>query len=190
MSDGGTGEIWNGMLLQEIRITHVMDCLGDPSKIRVVAELSADIQEILPYLATLLPQAGYNHQAALLTMVLEGRLITVYPLVVTVAKAQDDDDARAVLDWLRRTINDAYARRDEITPCLERRRSPRMLEIYRLLPRTNCRRCGEATCIALAVRLALGEARLETCEGLLDAGFSHNRRLLGEWLGVANRIAS
>ncbi|MDO8670643.1 MAG: hypothetical protein Q7O66_04340 [Dehalococcoidia bacterium] len=60
--------------MQEIRITHVMDCLADPAKTRVMAELSRDIGEALPYLATLMPKSGYDHPGAILTVVLKGQL--------------------------------------------------------------------------------------------------------------------
>ena len=173
-------------LVREIRIVQVMDCLADPEKIRVVAELSCDVGEALPYLAALLPWAGYNHAAGLLTLVLEGRLITVYPRLVTLAKARDEDDARTVLSWLRERLNEAWARRGELAPVLERRRAPRILDVYRLLPGGNCRCCGEATCMALAGRLLFGEGRLDDCPRLAEAAFARNRALLAEWLGLGD----
>ncbi len=173
------GDEW----LRAIRIVRVMDCLADPTKIRVVAEPSRDVREALPYVAALLPAAGYNHTAGILTLVHGGRLITVYPQAVTLAKARDEEDAQAVLAWLRETINEACARRHELEPCFERRRTPRLLDIYRLLPGGNCRRCGEATCIALAARLAFGEARVDECPRLREAEYARNRSLLAEWLG-------
>jgi ArsR family metal-binding transcriptional regulator len=169
--------------LREIYITHVMDCLADPTKIRVIAELSEDVQPVLPYLAALLPRAGYNHAAGIMTLLLGGRLLTVYPRVVTLAKALDEEDAQDVLEWLRDRINEADARRGELAPCLGRRRSPRILDAYKLLPGTNCGSCGELTCMALAARLIFGEAGPADCPRLRDAGFERNRERLAEWLG-------
>lgn len=171
-------------LVAEIRISQVMDCLADPEKIRVIAEIDSDVREALPYLAALLPQAGYNYEAGLLTLVKEGRLLTVYPRTVTLAKALDEDDARAVLAWLRGRINEAWARRADLTPVRERRRSPRILDVYRLLPGGNCGRCGEATCMALAGKLIFAEAKLVDCPRLAEAQFERNRALLAEWLGA------
>ncbi|MGQ9498106.1 MAG: acetyl-CoA decarbonylase/synthase complex subunit gamma [Desulfotomaculales bacterium] len=37
------------------------------------------------------------------------------------------------------------------------------LEIYKLLPRTNCKDCGQPTCLAFAMQLAAGKASLEAC---------------------------
>ena len=169
--------------LREIRISHVMDCLADPNKIRVLAYFSRDVGEVLPYLAALLPQAGYNHEAGIMTLVREGRLLSVYPRTVVLAKALDEEDALAVLEWLKGKINEAYARRSELEPCFMRRRSPRLLDIYRLLPGGNCRRCGQATCLALAARLAFGEGHVRDCPRLSEPEFARNRALLVEWLG-------
>jgi len=174
----------SGEYLSGISVTHVLDCLADPTKIRVIAELSDDVQSVLPYLAALLPQAGYNHAAGILTLVLDGRLLTVYPRVVTIAKALDEEDARAVLDWLKARIDEAYARRGELTPCLGRRRSPRILDVYKLLPGANCRQCGEATCMAFAGRLIFREALIADCPVLAGERFVRNRELLAEWLGL------
>lgn len=170
-------------VLRAIRVTHVLECLADPSKIRVIAELSCDVRDVLPHVAALLPQAGYNHDAAILTLVLDGRLITLYPQVVTLAKAADEDDAGATLEWLRMRINEAHARRGELVPCFERRRSLRLLDAYRLLPKSNCKRCGEATCMAFASRLVFGEARVSDCPRLGEEEFRRNRLLLDEWVG-------
>jgi len=169
--------------LHDIRISHVMDCLADPSKIRVLARFSRDVWEALPYLAAILPQAGYNHDAGILTLVREGRMISIYPRTVMLAKALDEDDALAVLEWLRRKINEAWARRGELVPCYERRRAPRFLDVYRLLPGGNCGRCGQPSCLAMALRLAFGEARIDECPRLQEAKFARNRSVLAEWLG-------
>lgn len=37
------------------------------------------------------------------------------------------------------------------------------LEIYKLLPQTNCGECGVPTCLAFAMKLAQGQAKLEKC---------------------------
>jgi len=37
------------------------------------------------------------------------------------------------------------------------------LDIYKLLPKTNCRECGFATCLAFAMQLAKKTVSLEKC---------------------------
>ncbi|MHC4417256.1 MAG: (Fe-S)-binding protein [Planctomycetota bacterium] len=37
------------------------------------------------------------------------------------------------------------------------------LEIFKLLPQTNCKKCGKPTCLAFAMQLAQKRAKLEDC---------------------------
>lgn len=37
------------------------------------------------------------------------------------------------------------------------------LQIFKLLPNTNCRECGQATCLAFAMKLAAGKEPLDKC---------------------------
>ncbi|ACX51498.1 CO dehydrogenase/acetyl-CoA synthase delta subunit, TIM barrel [Ammonifex degensii KC4] len=37
------------------------------------------------------------------------------------------------------------------------------LEIYKLLPKKNCKECGQPTCLAFAMQLAAGKASIEAC---------------------------
>jgi len=49
------------------------------------------------------------------------------------------------------------------------------LDIFKLLPKTNCKRCGYPTCLAFAMKLAAGKAEVEACPDL-DPG---TKALLG-----------
>ena len=42
------------------------------------------------------------------------------------------------------------------------------IDVYKLLPRTNCKECGEENCIAFATKLVNKEIRLDQCIPLLD----------------------
>jgi len=42
------------------------------------------------------------------------------------------------------------------------------MDIFKLLPRTNCRECGQATCLAFAMQIAQKKAKLEDCPYVSD----------------------
>jgi len=44
------------------------------------------------------------------------------------------------------------------------------LEIYKLLPRTNCGDCGSPTCLAFAMKLSAKQANLDSCPYVSEAG--------------------
>jgi acetyl-CoA decarbonylase/synthase complex subunit gamma len=37
------------------------------------------------------------------------------------------------------------------------------LQIFKLLPNTNCKKCGYPTCLAFAMKLAAGKEALDKC---------------------------
>ncbi|MBC7335364.1 MAG: acetyl-CoA decarbonylase/synthase complex subunit gamma, partial [Clostridia bacterium] len=43
------------------------------------------------------------------------------------------------------------------------------LEIYKQLPKTNCKECGHPTCLAFAMALASGKASLDACPHVSEA---------------------
>ena len=42
------------------------------------------------------------------------------------------------------------------------------LEIFKLLPKTNCKKCGMPTCLAFAMQLAQKRAKLDDCPDVSD----------------------
>jgi len=65
-------------------------------------------------------------------------------------------------------VNQTWEQREEIEPdaTTHERRQP--LELFRLLPQTNCKQCGEETCFAFALKLAAGQTELEACTPLYE----------------------
>ena len=80
--------------------------------------------------------------------------------------------------WLKREINDAWENRERIAPSFKGAPRPQLIEILKLLPRTNCRECGEPTCMVFAARVAEGAKGVEACPPL--AG--ENRRQLEDYV--------
>lgn len=155
-------------------------CVADPTKIRLIAHLSGDLAEVLPYLNAELSAASYSHTGAVLTFMEGYRMISLYPQRITVAKADDIVDAWRTLESIRCHANTVWGRRVEIRPCHERRKRPPALEIYRRLPRTNCRLCGEPTCMAFAVQVWQGRRPPSDCLPVFEGDQAHLKDALEE----------
>jgi ArsR family metal-binding transcriptional regulator len=85
---------------------------------------------------------------------------------------------------LKDTVNIVWEKRDELTAVMTRKRAPRHLDIWELLPRTNCRQCAEATCLAFAVGLLQNKRELAECLPLqADPAFADRRATLEAMLG-------
>ncbi len=131
--------------------------MADEKKIRLIGYFDRDITEILPYLNTVIKGASYNKGASTLTFAKERRLINLYNIKVTIAKADDILDAWKVLDEVKRIINTTHENKNTIKPNYDEKIKVTALQIYGWLPKSNCRACGEATCLAFAVKILQGE---------------------------------
>lgn len=62
-------------------------------------------------------------------------------------------------------------------------KAPSPLDIYKLLPKTNCKECGEPNCMAFAVKLVNMEAKLEQCPPLVkDPKYRKNYETIREMI--------
>lgn len=120
------------------------------------AHLDQDIEPVLPYLNSVLGGFEYTKNPPALAFKLHGKLIAVYPRKIAVNALKDEIEARKIIEWLKREINDAWGKRSEIKPSYEGIPKPKVIEILKLLPQTNCGTCGEATCMVFATRVAEG----------------------------------
>lgn len=138
-------------------------CMADESRIRLIAHLAGDLTAALPYLNATMPQASFNAGPCTLTYMDGHRMVSVSPRRVAIGKADDLLDGWRTLERIRTVVNQAWARRATIAPSFERRTKPPALEIYKRLPRTNCKACGEETCMAFAASLWQGTAQPAQC---------------------------
>ena len=157
-------------------------CNPSAEYVNCLAALRDDIREVFPYLNGSLKACQYNPEAPFLRFRHEGHVVALRPRQAAVSKLADADEARRVLDWVKDLVNETWERRSEITPSDRRAASLTALQLYRLLPGTNCGKCGEPTCLALAVKLAEEEATLEQCSPLLEAPHTEKRDRLVELL--------
>jgi ArsR family metal-binding transcriptional regulator len=144
------------------------ECNPGFQSLHCIAHLDRDIREVLPYLNSALGGHTYTKDPPSVTFKVHGKLITVHPDQIAVNALKDEDEADRILEWLRQEINEAWESRDRIQPSFEGLSKPQILEVLKLLPRTNCRRCGQPTCMVFAILAADGAKGPEDCPALPD----------------------
>jgi|UniRef100_A0A7C3YZF6 ArsR family metal-binding transcriptional regulator len=154
------------MLLKSYQLEYCRPPNPGATHLRAFARLEVDIAEILPHLNTVLRGHLYMREPPSLTIKYQAKLITFHPQEIAINIVKDQTEAEDILAWLQGVINDTWARRETITPSFEVPPKPHLLEILKLLPRTNCRACGQPTCLVFATRLSAGEATPEDCPRL------------------------
>jgi ArsR family metal-binding transcriptional regulator len=165
--------------LDSITLTRTLPCLAEPGKIIVVGRPSRSLVEVLPYLATLPNVITYNPPAQALTLRRQPGLITLAPERVTITQVKDSQEGLELLAALVEAINATWEHRLELVAVTSARRAPRPLDIWALLPQTNCKVCGEVTCMAFAFGLVQARRKPVECLPLrTEPAFADRRATL------------
>lgn len=144
------------------------------------ARLIVDISEVLPYLNATLRGAVYLPEANALTWKKGGHNIAFHAYQVATSNAEDREGAEKELKGLIDLVNRTWERRAEITPDHTTRQRPTPMAIFKLLPQTNCKQCGEPTCYIFALKLAASQKRLSDCPLLAEPLYAEKLAALKE----------
>jgi ArsR family metal-binding transcriptional regulator len=145
------------------------ECNPNFTSVHCIAHLKEDVGAALPYLNTVLGGTQFLEDPPELMFHHQGRIIKVGAREIAINALEDEQEAERILQWLKDEINQAWANRTAITPCYTGKSRPKVIEILQLLPRTNCRQCGQPTCMAFAAQMADGGRSVEQCPDLVEA---------------------
>jgi ArsR family metal-binding transcriptional regulator len=162
--------------LGSITLVRTIPCLAEPGKIIVIGKPSRLLGEVIPYLATLPSVIAYNPEQRTLTFRRQPGFLTIRSEEIYITQVKDVEEGLKLLASLTESINTVWEHRQELTAVLTSKRTPRPLDVWELLPKTNCGQCGEATCMAFAVGLLQKNRTLDECPSLYgDADYSSKR---------------
>jgi len=163
--------------LTSIALIKTLPCLADPGKIIVVGKPDRSLNEVIPYLATLPGIIAYNPETCTLTFRRQAGFMTLYPEKVYITQVKDTGEGLVLLKGLVDAINATWENRAQLVAITVARRAPRWLDIWTQLPQTNCKQCGEATCMAFAAALLQQKRLLVECVPLAsDQAFTDRRK--------------
>ena len=138
-------------------------CEPGAERFSAIARLTVDISDVLPYLNATLRGAIYHRSANALTWKKGGHNLAFHAFQIATSNVEDYDAAVKEIDGLVKLINRTWERRSEITPDLETHQRPGLMAVYKLLPQTNCKQCGEPTCYSFAIKLVASQKKLADC---------------------------
>jgi ArsR family metal-binding transcriptional regulator len=167
------------MFLNSITLDKTLPCLAEPGKIIVIGKPSRSLDDVLPFLATLPGVIAYNPETLTLTFRRPHGFMTLYPEKIYITQVKDSQEGLELLAALVEAINATWEHRAELVAVTAARRAPRWLDLWTLLPQTNCKQCGEATCMAFAAALLQQTRLLNECLPLAsDPAFGDRRATL------------
>lgn len=142
------------------------ECNPGAMAVHCFAHLDQDVSEALPYVNAILGGDVFLQDPPSVTFKVQGKLITVHGRKIAINALKDEEEARKLVEWLKSEINHAWEKRAEITPCYAGKKKPLLMEILKLLPKSNCKKCGQPTCMVFAVQVMDGGRGAEDCPEL------------------------
>jgi ArsR family metal-binding transcriptional regulator len=149
-------------------------CEPGAERYSAIARLTSDISEVLPLLNATLRGAVYHLTANALTWKKGGHNIAFHAYEIATSNVEDREAAEKELKGLIELVNRTWERRAEIDPDYETHQRPTPMAIYKLLPQTNCKQCGEPTCYTFAIKLAVAQVKLADCPLLFESRYEQN----------------
>ena len=140
-----------------------------------IARLQGNLAPVLPYLNATLANAVFNPGAPALVWKDGRHHVVFHSDHLAVSNLEDRNAAVEEVEKLVRLANHTWAERASITPSTFVRQRPTPMMLYKLLPGTNCRLCGEPTCWNFALKLGAGQAAVAACTPLADPAYAGQR---------------
>ena len=149
---------------------------ADEFEYEAMAHLPVDISSVLPYLNATLKSGFYLSDGPAFSWRQGDHKIGFWSDRIAVDHLETREQAKEIIDQLVKLVNDVWERRAEIEPDTRTHENLQPLELYRLLPRTNCKECGENTCFNFALKLAAGQTTLKQCGPLYESAEHEEER--------------
>jgi len=153
-------------------------CEPGAERLSAIGHLPVDISDALPYLNATLRGALYTEAAHSLIWKKPSHSVAFHADHIAVSNVEDRQEAVKELDEVIKLVNSTWEKRDEITPDHAARQRPTAMALYKLLPGTNCRKCGQPSCWNFALKLAASQADLAACPPLCEPTYAERRASL------------
>ena len=182
----------DGALVKRVTIQQIKPCIVAENMIRVLMQLDSEIRDIIPLLITRYPPGKVNfiENKGIITLNIQNRLVTLYPSgKISMNKTIDKEDAIEAVTEIMKVINEVFIELNndnglDYSETKEKLSKIGPLALYNCLPKTNCEKCGEVTCMAFAIKLLSGDIKLDKCKPLMDREHIKDVSCLKELLGI------
>ncbi len=166
------------MFLESIKIVETSPCIAEEGMFKAITRAPVCFDELLPYLNAVVEKPNYQPNANSL-MFKRGKVgFTIKGSEINITKFVNNTELHEILDWIKDLISDIYDSKDDIEPNFKEKKIVPALTIYNLLPKTNCRKCGESSCMAFATKLNKLDVELDECVEIDDAKYAEQKTKL------------
>lgn len=131
-------------------------------------KFNTDVSSLFPFINAVAEKPSYFDNPHYIKFAFDKFKCAMYPDNGILSIVENQDQAIAAIEKLMEFLNDIHSRTDSIQPNHRKFRIVPALNIYKLLPKTNCKACGFQTCMSFAGALGKGETTLDICPGLCN----------------------
>lgn len=165
------------MLLRDFKFHLInISCLPGSADRNAIVQLSDDVTPVFPFLNAVVRRCNYNHDAKILDFMYKGHIITIEPQQMKVTGVRDEAEAKQMIEYVIDLMNRTWDQRDTIEPIAEYVRPATPLDLLACLPKTNCGKCGDPTCLAFALKVINEQRSLQDCPELDDPCWSEQAK--------------
>ena len=129
-------------------------------------ELDGDLAPLFPYINAVADHSQYYEKPVYIKFMFGKKLCAFYPDRGAFTPVRNMAEAMDFLPRLLGYLSDVARRVPDLIPNHKKYKPASAVDIYRLLPGTNCRECGYGTCMAFAAALSRRYTDLSLCPHL------------------------
>lgn len=129
-------------------------------------KLDRDVSPLFPYINSTSDNAVYYEQPEHMRFLLKGYRCVLYSRTAVTRFFESKTTATLFASDLIDYLNYIYEQKENITPNYAQIKHIPIIDILRVLPKTNCRECGYLSCVAFAVGIIKGKVAADKCPRL------------------------
>lgn len=128
--------------------------------------LDQDLKHLFPYINAVLDDAVYYENPEHVRFLFDGYRCFLYPNLTVAHFFESKMAAKDFIACLIDFLNDIYNQKETIRPNYDQIKQVPIIDILKILPKTNCRECGYLTCMAFAAAIIKGKVAVDKCPSL------------------------
>ncbi|MBI9088796.1 MAG: hypothetical protein JEZ12_06240 [Desulfobacterium sp.] len=122
--------------------------------IGITFRLDRDVSELFPYINKEISSSRFHDNPEFIQFLLHEKMCSIYPTEILAAPFMDPDQAREFPTRIIDSLNDLHERKETLGTDHRKYKPLSVIDIFKLLPGTNCKKCGFKTCMAFAATLS------------------------------------
>ncbi len=144
------------------------ECEAGSLEFKVKFKFNSDISSLFPYINAVATKPLYFDKPHYIKFNFNEFHCALYPDNGVLAVVENKAHAITTIEKLIEFLNDIYSKKDSMQPNDKKFKHIPALNIYKLLPKNNCKKCGYPTCMSFAAALSKVEVSLDKCSELCN----------------------